>query len=181
MASRFPTVTPVPAPAVPSARTLAASGAVSVDLKQRYFQPSALAEGATSKVSADCVMMISTGLTPSAVKRTMPVRFSVPFSSKEMRTARSPLPPLRSTLSHLLRGSEVHSVFDDTNTSSDPAELETIFSLKLSRMYGFPELPLPESSLLQWLQHSIIVTMAREAVRKERIRFIFICVFCNSD
>ena len=40
---------------MPSARTLAASGAASVDLRQRYFQPSALAEGATSKVSADCV------------------------------------------------------------------------------------------------------------------------------
>ena len=33
------------------------------------------------KVSADCVMVTSTGLTPSAVKRTMPVRFSVSFFS----------------------------------------------------------------------------------------------------
>lgn len=126
------------------------------------------------KVSADCVMVISTGLTPSAVKRTMPVRFSVPFASKEMRTERSPLPLLGVTLSHLLRGSAIHSVFDDTKISSDPAELDTIFSLKLSRTYGFPVLPLSESSLLQWLQHSIIVTMARKAVRKEKIRFIFI-------
>ena len=91
-----------------------------------------------------------------------------------MRTERSPLPLLWSTLSHLLRGSAIHSVFDDTNTSSDPAELDTIFSLKLSRTYGFPVLPLSESSLLQWLQHSIIMTMARKAVRKEKICFIFI-------
>ena len=124
------------------------------------------------KVSADCVMMISTGLTPSAEKRTMPVRFSEPLASKEMRTARLPSPPLRSTLSHLLRDSEIHEVFDDTNTSNDPVELDTILSLKLSRTYGFPELPLSESSLLQLLQHSTNTGMARKAIRKEKIRFI---------
>ena len=83
------------------------------------------------------------------------------------------MPLLRSTLSHLLRGSATHSAFDETNTSSDPALLATIFSLKLSRRYGFPELPPPESSLLQLLQHNIVETMARRAVKKKNVRFIF--------
>ena len=83
------------------------------------------------------------------------------------------MPLVRSTLSHLLRGSAVHAAFDDTNTSSDPEELETIFSLKLSRRYAFPVSLSPESSLLQLLQHSIIETMARRAVKKENVRFIF--------
>ena len=106
----------------------------------------------------------------------MPVRFSVPFSLEgdahrkvAFAAAAVHAEPFASRLGGPF-GVRRHEHFERSGG------LETIFSLKLSRMYGFPELPLPESSLLQWLQHSIIVTMAREAVRKERIRFIFICV-----
>ena len=124
-------------------------------------------------VSADCVTATSTGLTPSALKRTIPVRFSVSFVSKEMRTARSPLPLLRSTLSHLLRGSAVHSAFDEIKTSNEPELLPTIFSLKLTRRYDFPVLLLPESSLLQLLQHNIIVPTIIKMLKKESLCFIY--------
>lgn len=110
------------------------------------------------KVSADCVMVISTGLTPSAVKRTMPRAFLRAVSlegdaHREVALAAvvvyvEPFAPRFGDPFGVRR----------YEYSSDPAELDTIFSLKLSRTYGFPVLPLSESSLLQWLQHSIIMS-----------------------